>query len=103
MAIQRKTAGVSKGQPLLGVRLSTEQRAWIKQQAAEQGQTESAVMRRLIDEAMQARQARGQSQRLSIVDTIEGITSSVPAQAWKGVPRDLSEQHDHYIYGTPKK
>jgi hypothetical protein len=34
---------------------------------------------------------------------IRQITDSVPAEAWESVPPDLSEQHDHYIYGTPKR
>jgi Arc/MetJ-type ribon-helix-helix transcriptional regulator len=33
----------------------------------------------------------------------EEIARSVPAETWDAVPSDLSEQHDHYIYGTPKR
>lgn len=25
------------------------------------------------------------------------------AEGWDDLPSDLAEQHDHYIYGTPKK
>ncbi|MBM3472637.1 MAG: hypothetical protein FJX75_05125 [Armatimonadetes bacterium] len=34
---------------------------------------------------------------------IRNMVERVPAEAWEGVPTDLSEQHDHYIYGTPKR
>ncbi len=28
---------------------------------------------------------------------------SVPAEVWERLPEDGSIQHDHYIYGTPKR
>ena len=31
--------------------------------------------------------------------TLEEIIDSVPDEAWKNVPSDLSARHDHYIYG----
>jgi Arc/MetJ-type ribon-helix-helix transcriptional regulator len=31
------------------------------------------------------------------------LTADVPAEEWAKLPRDLAEQHDHYIYGTPKR
>jgi Arc/MetJ-type ribon-helix-helix transcriptional regulator len=31
------------------------------------------------------------------------LTADVPDEVWDGLPTDLSEQHDHYIYGTPKR
>jgi Arc/MetJ-type ribon-helix-helix transcriptional regulator len=31
------------------------------------------------------------------------LTADVPAQEWDKLPSDLAEQHDHYIYGTPKR
>ena len=27
----------------------------------------------------------------------------VPDEEWDKLPTDLAEQHDHYIYGTPKR
>ena len=33
---------------------------------------------------------------------IDRIFADVPAEAWEETPRDLSEQHDHYIYGVEK-
>jgi hypothetical protein len=33
---------------------------------------------------------------------IERFTA-VPTQEWDKVPVDGAEQHDHYIYGTPKR
>jgi Arc/MetJ-type ribon-helix-helix transcriptional regulator len=31
------------------------------------------------------------------------LTADVPAPEWDKLPRDLAEQHDHYIYGTPRR
>jgi hypothetical protein len=39
----------------------------------------------------------------SIWEEIDKITEGVPEEAWEGVPTDGSEQHDHYLYGAPKK
>ncbi len=39
----------------------------------------------------------------TIWDKIDKHTGSVPAERWKNIPADGAEQHDHYLYGTPKK
>jgi hypothetical protein len=31
------------------------------------------------------------------------LTADVPDEVWDKLPADLAEQHDHYIYGTPKR
>lgn len=31
------------------------------------------------------------------------LTADVPDEVWDALPTDLSAQHDHYIYGTPKR
>jgi Arc/MetJ-type ribon-helix-helix transcriptional regulator len=37
-----------------------------------------------------------------IWEVIEEENRSIPSEVWDALPTDLSEQHDHYIYGTPK-
>lgn len=27
----------------------------------------------------------------------------IPDEVWETLPTDLAYQHDHYLYGTPKK
>ncbi|MBV9210685.1 MAG: hypothetical protein JOZ52_08655 [Acidobacteria bacterium] len=39
----------------------------------------------------------------SIWEEIDEITAGVSEEAWERVPVDGSEQHDHYLYGAPKK
>ena len=30
-------------------------------------------------------------------------TTDIPEEEWEKLPTDLASQHDHYIYGTPKR
>ena len=39
----------------------------------------------------------------SIEDVLEEISSEIPAEEWRKLPTDLSDNLDHYIYGWPKK
>ena len=39
----------------------------------------------------------------SIWEEVAEISAGVPDEAWHAVPADGSEQHDHYLYGAPKK
>lgn len=36
-------------------------------------------------------------------DAIQEIVKDVPDEVWERLPTDGSEQHDHYLYGSPKK
>ena len=31
------------------------------------------------------------------------LFADIPDEVWEKIPKDGSEQHDHYIYGTPKR
>jgi hypothetical protein len=33
----------------------------------------------------------------------EEISSQVPLEEWAKLPADGAEQHDHYLYGSPKR
>lgn len=39
----------------------------------------------------------------SIEEQISVIWSDMPSDAWARLPEDLTDQLDHYIYGTPRK
>ena len=41
--------------------------------------------------------------RRPIWQIIEEENRSIPPEVWDALPADLSEHHDHYIYGTPKR
>jgi Arc/MetJ-type ribon-helix-helix transcriptional regulator len=41
--------------------------------------------------------------RKPIWERILERTAAIPDEEWDKVPTDLAEQHDHYLYGTPKR
>ncbi len=40
---------------------------------------------------------------MRLFQEIRRISSKVPRRAWRAVPRDGSYNHDHYLYGSPRK
>ncbi len=38
-----------------------------------------------------------------IWEVIGEISAEVPDEEWAKLPTDGAEQHDHYLYGSPKK
>jgi hypothetical protein len=47
---------------------------------------------------------RQKSQPAKILwDAIQDIVNDVSDEVWERLPTDGSEQHDHYLYGSPKK
>jgi Arc/MetJ-type ribon-helix-helix transcriptional regulator len=38
-----------------------------------------------------------------IWEVIEEENRSIPPEVWDALPADLVEQHDHYVYDTPKR
>ena len=68
----------------------------------------SLLVQRLSQEQAQAlppaaRPADPAQARKPIWEVFQELSASVPDEVWDAVPTDLSEQHDHYIYGTPKR
>ena len=39
----------------------------------------------------------------TIWEKIRAFAQNVPAEEWEQAPSDGAEQHDHYLYGTPKR
>ncbi len=38
----------------------------------------------------------------SLLDLVAQIHAQVPPEEWEKLPRDLSINHDHYLYSSPK-
>jgi Arc/MetJ-type ribon-helix-helix transcriptional regulator len=53
--------------------------------------------------SLPSRQPPPSEPRKPIWERIQDLTADVPAEEWDKLPTDLAEQHDHYIYGTPKR
>lgn len=40
---------------------------------------------------------------LSIVEHMAEVTANIPPEVWEKLPTDLAANHDHYLYGAPKR
>lgn len=47
--------------------------------------------------------ARENDSDKSIWDKIGKRINKISLEVWDNVPQDGAQQHDHYLYGTPKK
>lgn len=50
-----------------------------------------------------ANQERAGEAQKPIWELIEEDNRTIPPEVWDALPTDLAEQHDHYLYGTPKR
>jgi predicted nucleic acid-binding protein len=39
----------------------------------------------------------------AVLEIFREASEGIPEEVWKALPEDLAAQHDHYIYGTPKR
>ncbi len=61
------------------------------------------VQRLKLEQAQPSFGAKPPAAERPIWDEILELTADVPDEEWDKLPPDLAEQHDHYIYGTPKR
>ena len=74
----------------------------VEQQIVEKIQTLSNEEReqvlRYVEQVLHSRH-----RKQTLGEKIKEIAADVSEEVWGKIPPDGSEQHDHYIYGTPKK
>jgi Arc/MetJ-type ribon-helix-helix transcriptional regulator len=60
---------------------------------------------RLLRERHQSREGRpdNSAPQVPIWEVFEDSLSKIPEEEIDRLPPDAAEQHDHYIYGTPKR
>ncbi len=80
------------------IELPDEQAAALKARAAREGLTLEAWFMRLADEASPAEQPLQ-----TAADIVVGRMRNVPPDVMAAMPEDGASQHDHYIYGWPKR
>ena len=80
------------------IELPDEQAAVLKAKAAAEGLSLEAWLQKLAQEERPA----GPPHR-HIADVILENMRDVPLEVMTRMPRDGASQHDHYIYGWPKK
>ena len=58
----------------------------------------------LVEELL--KEKNGEQVRVSgppLWEIAEEISSQIPIEEWEKLPPDGAEQHDHYLYGSPKR
>ena len=73
-----------------------------KRQALPDGKQQEvlALVEALLDKEQPA---LPESKRRPISEIFEELSSQIPLEEWAELPRDGAEQHDHYLYGSPKR
>ena len=57
----------------------------------------------LVDQMLKAGQPQTHENVRPIWEIIEELSAQVPMEEWEKLPSDGAEQHDHYLYGSPKR
>jgi hypothetical protein len=90
----------------LTLTLSDEQASALQARAAAEGLSLDAWIEKLSRHEPQPvalRPGPHDRPRRHISDVIREIMSDVPREVFETLPRDGASEHDHYLYGTPKK
>lgn len=78
-----------------------EQEIGRKVQALSDGEQQRLL--NIIDELLgEAPTARPSTAR-PIWEIFEQLSQQIPIEEWSKLPSDGAEQHDHYLYGAPKR
>jgi hypothetical protein len=57
----------------------------------------------LVDEMLRQGQQPQPRESRPIWEIIQELSSQIPIEEWAELPADGAEQHDHYLYGSPKR
>jgi hypothetical protein len=82
------------------IELPDEQAAALKAKAAAEGLTLEAWLKKL---AAAEPEPSAERPLQNVADIVLGCMSNVPREIMATMPKDGASQHDHYIYGWPKK
>jgi len=58
---------------------------------------------KIIEELLGKAQPAQPSTARPIWEIFEQLSQQVPPEEWSKLPSDGAEQHDHYLYGAPKR
>jgi hypothetical protein len=85
------------------IRLSDEQAAVLEAQAAAEGLTVDVWLQRLAEQYAQSHPASRPTNHRPIWETILDNMKDMPPEELERLPRDGAREHDHYLYGYPKR
>ena len=87
------------------IRISDEQASALEAMAAAEGLTLKTWLQKVADESRAAKTPAPPPLRARrhISEVIRDNMRDVPAEVMANMPTDGAAQHDHYIYGSPKR
>ena len=78
--------------------------AVLKARAEAQGVSAEQFAEQILDHALEESTSIAKlSSTRHISEIIRDRMRKIPAEAWAGIPADGASEHDHYIYGLPKR
>jgi hypothetical protein len=86
--------------------LSDQQAGVLRAKAAAEGLSLQEWIQKLAQnepEPIARGASRHDPRRRHISEVIQEIMSDVPREEFETLPRDGASEHDHYLYGAPKK
>ena len=83
--------------------LQPQEEASLIAMAQAKGLTMDALVREALDSILAAPPHASAQPLQTAADLVLRRMSNVPAEAMASMPRDGASQHDHYIYGWPKR
>ena len=88
----------------LRIDLSPDQEAWLREQAEAAGVSAEEFAREALGQALADSESdRKPSGSRTMSERIRAIWADMPEEVREGLPADGAAEHDHYIYGWPKK
>ena len=60
-------------------------------------------MKRVLDFMRNLRKENKSQKAKPISAIFEDLSNEIPLEEWQELPSDGAENHDHYLYGAPKK
>ena len=86
------------------IELSDEQAAALKTQAEQEGLSVEAWLQRVAELYAQSRLPEAQpANNRPVWQIVLDAFKDVPEEVWERIPTDGASEHDHYLYGTPKR
>ncbi len=86
------------------IRLSDEQAAILQAQAAEEGLSVDIWLQRLAERYAQSRLSSAEPlTHRPVWEIIGERMKTLPQDLLERLPRDGASEHDHYLYGSPKR
>lgn len=86
----------------LTIELPEDQVAALEAKAQAQGMPAESYVRQIVERDLESLEASQRDQR-PISQVIAEIMSDVPSEELAKLPKDGASEHDHYIYGWPKR